>query len=341
MTEDKKTGLFSFFRNRSEHRILQLSPIAHLPTIFPKGELVAFNVGPDGCVYLVAALAELDYRTVEPGWAIFPKTVPDQTQKYRVVGLSGGRSILDVVIEQERFNIHHVQPLGDEILLVCARSHFRGPKDFDENGRIYTRDGRFVRSILLGDGIQSVQTTSDKVVWTSFFDEGVFGNYGWENPVGASGLVAWDAAGKRLFEFQPIEGLDSITDCYALNVESGEDVWFYYYTEFVLIQLNGHKISKYWKIPISGSDAFAVSDGLVLFRGGYEERDSYYLFSIRNNGKVKKVSDFELQDHDGRRLVAENVVGRSDQLHFISGEYLYCLEVQSVLQDFPRLRKRQ
>jgi hypothetical protein len=117
--------------------------------------------------------------------------MPDQPQKYRVVALSGGETVSDLLIEGEPSNIHQVQPLGDEILLICARSRYKGPGDYDRNGRIYTRDGKFIRSILLGDDIRSVQSTSEGVIWACFFDEGIFGNFGWEDHVGAAGLVAW------------------------------------------------------------------------------------------------------------------------------------------------------
>src|SRR5919204_7050215 len=224
------------------NRSVRLSPVASLTPLIGDGQLVAFNVGPDGVVYLVVALRPLDYRLQQPGGASFAKTVPEQPQTYRVIGLSGPRPILDVVIEGERFNIHDVQPLVDELLLVCARSHYRGPDDFEKNGRVYTRHGKFSREVLLGDGIQSVQTTPGGIIWTSYFDEGVFGNYGWDNPVGASGLVAWDSAGNKLYEFQPGAGLDAICDCYALNVESEDDVWLYYYTEFPLVRLHCRNI---------------------------------------------------------------------------------------------------
>jgi hypothetical protein len=179
------------------NRTLRLSPIAHISPFLADGELVALNVGPDGCVYLVIAMHPLDYRIEQSSGASFAKTVPDQPQTYRVIGLSGGRPVLDVVIDGERFNVHDVQPLLDELLLVCLRSHFRGSDDFEKNGRIYTRGGKFSRELLLGDGIQSVQTTLDGLIWTSFFDEGVFGNYGWRNPEGASGLVARKADGTK------------------------------------------------------------------------------------------------------------------------------------------------
>ena len=313
--------------------ILQLKPMVNLHPYLADGEIVAFNVGPDGYVYLVIALKPLDYAIEQPGWATFAKTVPDQPQKYRVVALSGDQPVLNVVIGEEQFNIHHVQPLGDELLLVCARSYYKGPNDFEKNGRVYTRDGKFVRSMLLGDGIQSVQTTSDGVIWTSFFDEGVFGNFGWQEPIGASGLVAWDSQGNKLYEFQPPEGLDSICDCYALNVESDDDVWCYYYTEFPLVHLHRNRIESFWKMPVGGSDAFAISAGRALFRGGYKESDSYYFFSLETNGQVRQTAKIQLQDSRGDNLVAERAVGRANAIHLISSGYLYRIDLRSIVPE--------
>jgi hypothetical protein len=281
--------------------------------------------------YLVVALKPLDYRIEQPGWASFAKTISEQPQQYRVVGLSGSHPVLDVVIERERFNIHDVQPLPDELLLVCARSYYKGPDDVEKNGRVYTRDGKFAREILLGDGIQSVQATPRGMIWTSYFDEGVFGNYGWQSPVGASGLVAWDSAGNKLYEFQPNAGLDAICDCYALNVESEEDVWLYYYTEFPLVRLHHNKIASVWKMPLGGSGAFAVSAGHALFRGGYKDRDTYQLFSLGPRRKPELVAKIELRDKNGGKLVAGQVVGRADAIHLVTDGFLYRVDVQTAL----------
>ena len=157
------------------------------------------NVGPDRQLYSVIALGKLDYRTEDPSGAGFAKTMPEQPQAYRVIALHDGEITLDVLIRHERFNIHDIQPLpGNELLLVCCRSHYRGPNDFEKNGRVYSSDGKLFREILLGDGIQNTQVSSNGLIWTSYFDEGVFGNFGWNTPVGSAGLVAWDSAGNKV-----------------------------------------------------------------------------------------------------------------------------------------------
>jgi hypothetical protein len=316
------------------NRELRLSPIADLRTIVTDGHLVAFNVGYDGTQYVVVAKKPLDYRIEQPGRGSFAKTRPEEPQSYRIVGLSHGDVALDVVIAEEQFNIHDVQPLSrEEILLVCGRSYYRGPDDYDRNGRVYSRDGRFIRAILLGDGIETVQATSEGVIWTSYFDEGVFGNYGWRQPVGASGLVAWDSVGEMVFEFQPAEGLDSICDCYALNVASDSDVWCYYYMDFPLVRLRNGRIHSVWQVPISGSSAFAVSRKHAVFRGGYDDRDVYHLLALGGNGKAEPLSSFRLTEENGTQLVADRVVGRGDRLHLICGDRLYQVEVQMLLAE--------
>jgi hypothetical protein len=295
------------------------------------GELVAFNTGPDGAAYFVIALKPLDCRIERSGWASFVKTIPNQPQTYRVVGMRGDEAILDVMIEGERFNIHDIQPLLDELLLVCARSYCKGPDDFEKNGRVYSGMGKFAREILLGDGIKDTQATASGVIWTSFFDEGVFGNYGWQNPVGASGLVAWDGNGKKLYEFQRTDGLDAICDCYAMNVEAEHRIWIYYYTEFPLVLLDSRSIQSIWKMPHGGSDAFAISGNHALFRGGYKNRDLYQLFSLERDGTVALLAKIELRNENGERLIAERVVGRGDAIRFVSGQKMYQLDVQAAL----------
>jgi hypothetical protein len=312
--------------------MLSLSPTARLNSFTSDGDIVAFNVGYDGTIYIVLALKPLDYRFEQsPRGARFPKTTPDTPHNYRIIAFQDGQLTLEIAISGEKYNIHDIQPLlTDEILLVCVRSHRRSPNDFEKNGRIYSLNGEFRREILLGDGIQSVQATSDGIIWTSFFDEGIFGNFGWNEPVGASGLVAWNAEGNKIYDFQPGDDLDSICDCYALNVASDEDVWLYYYTKFPLVRLHRQKVQSVWNMPIEGSRSFAVSGYRVLFRGGYDDRDTYHLFSLNSNGRVELLKQLQLADETGQKITAERVVGRGSSLYVLSNGLVYRVDVSSV-----------
>jgi hypothetical protein len=89
--------------------------------------VVCINVGPDGKIYLVLVLKTLDYRTECNGFTTFVKVISSSPQLYRVLIVSDGNIELDLTIEHEQFNIHDIQPLGNNLLLTCCRSHYRGP----------------------------------------------------------------------------------------------------------------------------------------------------------------------------------------------------------------------
>lgn len=298
--------------------------------------VVGFNVGPRGEVYLVLALEPLDYRTEDNGFATFPKTVPRSPQRYRVMAIREGDVELDLIIDHEKFNIHDIQPLGDDILLVCARSTYRGPNDFDLNGRVYTRDGTFVREFLLGDGIAAIQATTRGEFWASYFDEGIFGNHGWRNPVGVAGLVAWSEKGGKLYDYEADGSLGAMSDCYALNVATDDDVWCYYYTDFPLVQLREKRIASTWKVPVAGSHAFAVAGGHALFAGGYEGRDTFQLIRLGLDGAATHIGQFELKDQGGATVKAERTIGRGGSLYVLSEGILYVIAIGDVLARHGR-----
>ncbi len=284
-----------------------------------QGEIVALNVGPDSRLYVVTATDKPDYQGARP---------------YRVRSLEGDVIVLDFKIQSTKFRPNDVQPLPDgRILLVSGRSRRRGPDDFDKNGRIYDFEGNVQQEILLGDGIQSTQTTSAGVIWTSFFDESVFGNFGWSDPIGASGLVAWDSSGKKLYEFQPLNGLDTICDCYGLNVASDASTWIYYYTPFPLVHLRNMKIESHWAMPIAGSDAFAVAQGIALFRGGYKSHDHYHLFEL-GAGKVREIASFDLTDQSGDQITARRAVGRAGHIYVVKDGRVFQCDVTAVAERF-------
>jgi hypothetical protein len=315
-------------------KTLSLSPIVQLNSVATDINIVAFNVGSDGTVYVVLAIKTLDYRTEQPGWASFAKTIPDTPQNYRVVAFQENQLILDINIVEEKFNIQHIQPLpSNEILLVCGRSHYKSLTEFEKNGRIYSLSGEFSREILLGDGIQSVQANSKGIIWTSFFDEGIFGNLGWDDPVGASGLVAWNSAGNKIYDFKPLDGLGRIRDCYALNVESDSDVWLYYYVDFPLVHLRHEKVHSVWNMPITGSHSFSIFGNRVLFRGGYNDRDTYHLFSLHSDGEVKLLHQFQLVDQIGQKITAKRVVGRGSSLYLLSNLLVYRVDISSLEEN--------
>lgn len=291
---------------------LQISPIAHLQNLASEQDVVAFDVGYDGLAYFVFAKAPVNYDV-------------DHPHKYHIVAMSEHGIVFEMRIAEESLKVHYIQPLGDDILIVSSRSREREGK-WCHNGRIYARNGALKSSILLGDGIESVQTTRNGTIWTSFFDEGVFGC-----PIGASGLVSWSTSGEKTFEFKPTVGLDYVCDCYALNVTSDNDVWFYYYTEFPLVHLHRQEVKSTWAMPVRGSHAFAVASGWALFQGGYDERDVYQLYSIQAGKPPVLKLETELHDENSERVKVNRIIGRGDSIFLQSDNTLYRVQLRDVV----------
>lgn len=151
-------------------------------------------------------------------------------------------------------NYHFIQPIGDNILLSGARCHLYTDEIAEKNALIITKAGEVISEICFGDGIEHVIVTPDNRIITSYFDEGIFGNYGWDNPIGCNGLIVWNDKGDILWEASKYP----IYDCYAMNVDDEYNLWFYYYDEFKLVKTNYRKDIVY-QPEISGSGAFLIT----------------------------------------------------------------------------------
>jgi hypothetical protein len=293
-------------------------------------EVISLSLGPDAMLYLLAIIPPAHYRERRAG-ASFARITPGKPNAF-VVLQCDAYAVNRVEISNQSWNFHHVQPLpNDELLLVCARSRYRGQDDYDANGHVFSADGRFVRSFLLGDGIQDVQTTRDGRIWTSYFDEGIFGNYGWNDPIGASGLICWDGAGTQRYAYMPSRGLDRMCDCYALNVATDRDTWCYYYTEFPLVHLRDNRMMAAWECPIKGADGFTVFDDWALMRGGYRARDTYHLLHMQRNGRIQEQARYTFVDEHHDALTGGLVCLRADTLVILQGTRCYRVSLPDLL----------
>jgi len=295
------------------------------------GKIVAFGVGHEGNVYVAVAQEPVDYTREQPGWATFPKTRPDSPQSYRLLAYDGetADTILDLLIREEAFNIHFIQPLLDRLLLVCARSTWRSETDIEHNGRIYDRKGQLVGEIILGDGIEDIQVTASGRIWASYFDEGIFGNFGWRLPLGNPGLVAWDSAGEVTYRFEPQPPLESMADCYAMNCPSESDLWCCYYMSFPLVHIQHSHVVESWESPVGGAHAFAISDAGVLFQGGSKDRHTYKLCAFASDALSVTMSA-SFNTASGHQIKADRVVGRGGSLFLLEGREIYRVSVSDV-----------
>lgn len=227
-------------------------------------DLVSVCAGPSGELYALAVTAPADYREVAPSGVNFPKVSTERPHDVRVIRFDGD-DVTAFVAPSQHYNFSFVQPLPEnEILLVGARSRRYTDGTYDLNAHVYGENGDFRRAFLLGDGIADVQVTSDGRIWTSYFDEGVYGNFGWDVPIGASGLILWDHFGNQLYEYAPPKGVGSIDDCYYLNAASDTEVWCYYFSSYPLIRIRDGAVDGVWQ-EMHGAHIVTAWDRFGIF----------------------------------------------------------------------------
>jgi hypothetical protein len=275
---------------------------------------IAFGVGYDGAVY-VAARRPSTEPLREDG---FPKSRLLEPADTLVVRAHGG-AIQTVTVPAASVVVSYVQPIPGGILLVGARCHWRaeGP---EQNAFVVDWEGNVVRSFTVGDGVQDVRVTAEGHTWVSYFDEGVFGNYGWGNPgpdpIGASGLVELDAEGKVRFTYDPKAArTDWICDAYAVNLADDGALWLYFYSEFPIVRIREHEYRS-WSLGVSGGRALAVREGRALLFGDYAERSLGRLIALENDA-AHVVEEVRIDDGSGGRLDGARVCGRGERLFFL------------------------
>jgi hypothetical protein len=227
------------------------------------------------------------------------------------------------------------QPLPDgKILLVGPRSRWR-PSGADRNAIVYDADGRFVADGILGDGINHVLTTGSGQIWVGYSDEGVFGNFGWgregPSPVGACGLARFTPDLRQDWQFpRGADGLDSICDCYALNLD-GETAWTCYYTGFPVVRIDDGR-PRGWRSQVTAASALIVGGGRLAQFGGYGTDRNLVVVSTLDDDEVRPAAEYRLVLPGGQDLPRGfRFFGRGPDLHVIAGDHWYRLG----LDDLP------
>ena len=241
-----------------------------------------FSVGWDRNIHL------LFKQMSESQDKVTAKTPADYTVVELTIDWAGGE-ILDTAVfplGRLKFQLHYLRAIGEDFLLFRARCAYleKGP---EKNAWIVSRNGAVLSRFCLGDGINNCVVKSDGTIITGYFDEGVFGNYGWADPcsahgyvppIGECGLIAWTSEGATLWKNEKYP----IYDCYAISLDEEDNLWFYYYNEFRLVRTN-FKEDSVFELPIEGSGAFSVasSGDTFLFQGGYQKHDKYYFLTAQ------------------------------------------------------------
>ncbi|MFC0505005.1 hypothetical protein [Micromonospora costi] len=333
------TGWKSRRRNRGRAARLPTWALGEgLPVIRPEGSdaLGSGSIGPAGELVALWSTAEneaaLRSVTTQPGWATFPDPTTGRPVAAHVTRQAG--DTVDVTPLAGLTLAHpSVQPLPQgRVLLVGARCRWRagGP---DRNAVVYDSQGRVEATATLGDGIEHVFTTTSGQVWVGYFDEGVYGNYGWGDadaapPMGHRGLVRFspDLEPAWMFPSHVDNEWGAISDCYALNV-TDDAVWTCYYTDFPIVQVHDGAVSG-WHNQVGGAKALAVHGTRVGLLGGYgPDRDRFVVGELAGEA-MQVVGEYRLVLPGGTPLPAEvTAVGRGSVLHVITADRWYQLSL--------------
>jgi hypothetical protein len=190
---------------------------------------------------------------------------------------------------------------NDEILLVGARCTYHSEDKIDKNAVIIDYEGNIKREFTLGDGIGDIKIENNTRIWTSYFDEGIYGNNGWDRPIGYCGLRSWSLDGKEDYIYKASNYDYAIDDCYALNIDKSNNKWFYFYMEFYLGKISSEKI-EYFSIDIDGGNTMAISENYILSDEGYGKRSTFSLL-VEKNKKYQKEHTFNFSDKESSQAL--------------------------------------
>src|ERR1700761_2145702 len=139
------------------------------------GALLFLFVEPEGAAAAAAAAKQ--------SVGMYPNPRMGKAYRFRLmrVGADGAATAVDLPPLDLTFPMVDVFPDG-RVLVAGPCCSWRSESDFDRNGAVIAPKTGTVSRILLGDGIENVFVDTLGRIWVGYFDEGVFGNFGWSDP---------------------------------------------------------------------------------------------------------------------------------------------------------------
>ncbi len=298
------------------------------------------SVGPDGEILAVwtaaGDLEAVQARTTSPGGAVFPDPESSRPVTARITVHNPG-PVSQTRIGSLRLAHITIQPMpGGRFLVAGARCWWR-PGGPDRNAVVYDAAGQVVSEHVLGDGIAHLQATSTGQVWAGYFDEGVYGNYGWgqhdsEMPVGAPGIVQFSPALEPQWRYPPFTAggpWEPISDCFALNV-TDTCIWTCYDPGYAVIAIRDG-IRAGWHSDIIGVRALATDGTRVALLGGYGPDHDRLALARLGESRAELVAEYRVVLPGGQPLPPETgVIGRRACLHVLTGTDWYQLDLGQI-----------
>lgn len=199
----------------------------------------------------------------------------------------------DLGIQNPHFPL--IQPIENNLLLIGTRT-----KKQNENAIILDYQGNVIKKFYVGDAIEDCIVTESGNIITSYFDEAL-----------SRMLIIWDENGKVIWETNR-----EICDCYAINIDENNKLWYYYYVDFLLIQTD-MKEEKVFNPNIEYSHGFLVtSDNKnVIFDGGIRNIKTFMIGKINTN-EINNYKQLNLL-YNGKNIAIKQYKFRQSKAVFI------------------------
>ena len=179
-------------------RKIELQHVSKIPPP-PEGyDFVSASVSLKGealFLYIEKKARSLVHRqTEDDGFAIFP--VPDMGAAFRYkLVLKDGEFSREFDLPPFEFAFPNVDVFADgSVVIVGSRCQWRSKDDYDVNAMIVDMETGQQTRFLAGDGVQDIGVDGQDRIWISYFDEGVYGNFGWGS-LDSKGLRTPDPVG--------------------------------------------------------------------------------------------------------------------------------------------------
>ena len=306
---------------------LSMSPLFDFtPHLEGYSEPYVLGAGTDGTIYCCVAKTDEPRRVVYPNKVSGGKSKFDAPTDYTIFSWDGSQ-LRDVVLRDEPTVVSEIQPHPEGVLLTSARCLWR-PEAVEKNALVVNWDGEVVRRWTFGDGINHVRTSPNGTAYVGYFDEGVYGTYGWRSgrpfpdgrpggpkPIGYSGVVAFDADGEITWRYDWRRlGRVIIVDVYAMNVVGDDDLWVYYYHDFKIINVKNGEY-RTWDPDISWVRAFAIDGDRALLATATRETSSAHILKLEDDGTCSQLEEAELVDETGEPVNHRDCYGVGKDLY--------------------------
>ena len=181
--------------------------------------------------------------------------------------------------------------------------------------------------------------TSTGQVWAGYFDEGIYGTYGWgqadsQEPVGAYGIVRFSPGLEPAWHYPrytEVGPWDAISDCYALNVDDA-CAWACYDPDFPVVCIREDTVTG-WHNDIKGARALAVTGSRAALFGSYGPDYDRLAVTELTADRARPGGEYRIVLPDRQPLPpGAQVIGRGSRLHFLTYTDWYQLDIR----DIPR-----